>query len=283
MVPMPRRFAFLLLAFAAFSIALAGCIAQQAPGVPGGGNGTAPPQANKTQGNGTQIANPASVFCVQKGYRLEIRKDSAGAETGYCIFGNGRECEEWAFFRGECGENNSIIAGEDETCGGIANIQCADGLACHLGGNWPDAGGKCVRQSSALGFADCPARRSDECTAVYSPVCGRSGSAPSTYGYKDYPNDCVACSRTSPAGAYARGTCAQNNLTTDTKKTGQLYTCPSQRPSSCAGVHDPVCGRVVDATSSASFYRDFDNPCAACSATSNAIAYYLGRCAEVKS
>jgi putative hemolysin len=47
------------------------------------------------------MANPASVFCVEQGYTLEIR-DEAGGQVGYCIFPNGAECEEWAFFRGEC-------------------------------------------------------------------------------------------------------------------------------------------------------------------------------------
>jgi putative hemolysin len=50
---------------------------------------------------GTGVANPASVFCVEEGYRLEMREEAAGT-AGYCIFPDGSECEEWAFFRGEC-------------------------------------------------------------------------------------------------------------------------------------------------------------------------------------
>jgi len=48
------------------------------------------------------LANPASVFCIECGYELEIRKDEEGNEFGVCIFGNDTECEEWAFYRGEC-------------------------------------------------------------------------------------------------------------------------------------------------------------------------------------
>ncbi len=48
------------------------------------------------------IANPASVFCIENDGKLEIRKDEIGNETGWCIFANGKECEEWSFFRGEC-------------------------------------------------------------------------------------------------------------------------------------------------------------------------------------
>lgn len=47
------------------------------------------------------IANPASVFCEEQGGSLEIRTDDAGA-AGYCVFEDGSECEEWAYFRGEC-------------------------------------------------------------------------------------------------------------------------------------------------------------------------------------
>ena len=47
------------------------------------------------------MANPASKYCVEQGYKLEIR-DEAGGQVGYCIFPDGSECEEWAFYRGEC-------------------------------------------------------------------------------------------------------------------------------------------------------------------------------------
>jgi hypothetical protein len=50
-----------------------------------------------------EIANPASVYCVQSGYTLEIKTNADGSEYGVCIFPDGNECEEWAFFRNECG------------------------------------------------------------------------------------------------------------------------------------------------------------------------------------
>jgi putative hemolysin len=49
------------------------------------------------------MANPASVYCVQSGYRLEIRTGADGGQYGACLFPDGAECEEWVFFRGECG------------------------------------------------------------------------------------------------------------------------------------------------------------------------------------
>jgi putative hemolysin len=47
------------------------------------------------------MANPASQFCVGQGYQSEIR-DGADGQVGYCLFPDGSECEEWAFYRGEC-------------------------------------------------------------------------------------------------------------------------------------------------------------------------------------
>ena len=48
------------------------------------------------------LANPASVHCEEEGGRLELRTDASGGQYGVCIFEDGSECEEWAFFRDEC-------------------------------------------------------------------------------------------------------------------------------------------------------------------------------------
>jgi len=48
------------------------------------------------------LANPASVYCEEQGYTLEMRTDENGGQYGVCIFPDGSECEEWAFYRGEC-------------------------------------------------------------------------------------------------------------------------------------------------------------------------------------
>ncbi len=52
------------------------------------------------------LPNPASKFCEEQGYRLEIREEPDGS-LGYCLFPDGSECEEWAFFRGECSPGTS--------------------------------------------------------------------------------------------------------------------------------------------------------------------------------
>lgn len=61
-----------------------------------------PEEKNENEtGSNTGIANPASVHCIENNGTLEIRSDDAGNQYGVCIK-DGKECEEWAFFRGEC-------------------------------------------------------------------------------------------------------------------------------------------------------------------------------------
>ncbi|OGG02827.1 hypothetical protein A2W14_02620 [Candidatus Gottesmanbacteria bacterium RBG_16_37_8] len=50
------------------------------------------------------MVNPASVFCKDQGYKNEIRTARDGSQNGVCIFPNGKECEEWAFYNRSCGE-----------------------------------------------------------------------------------------------------------------------------------------------------------------------------------
>ncbi len=49
------------------------------------------------------MPNPSSAYCEKSGYKLIIKKAPVG-EYGVCVFPDGSECEEWTFYRGECGE-----------------------------------------------------------------------------------------------------------------------------------------------------------------------------------
>jgi uncharacterized protein len=49
-------------------------------------------------GNGTGIANPASVFCEEQGGTVEI-VDEAGGQVGYCNLPDGTRIEEWEYYR----------------------------------------------------------------------------------------------------------------------------------------------------------------------------------------
>jgi putative hemolysin len=72
-------------------------------------SGTDMPQLN--------IQNPASVYCKQNGFKHEIRAAADGSQSGLCIFPDGSTCDEWAYFRGECGpaaqtNPTPIVSGE---------------------------------------------------------------------------------------------------------------------------------------------------------------------------
>ena len=73
-----------MLVLAVMAIALAACAS---------GREAALPQAS------AQMANPASVYCQQRGGKLEIVKDKNGGESGYCTLPSGERIEEWALFR----------------------------------------------------------------------------------------------------------------------------------------------------------------------------------------
>lgn len=47
------------------------------------------------------IANPASIYCRENNWTLEIKEESEW-QKGICTFSDGSSCEERAFFRGEC-------------------------------------------------------------------------------------------------------------------------------------------------------------------------------------
>ncbi|HNS51744.1 MAG TPA: DUF333 domain-containing protein [Anaerolineae bacterium] len=53
-------------------------------------------------GGGSQMANPASVYCEEQGGKVDIRTVADGGQQGYCVFSDGSECDEWAYFRGDC-------------------------------------------------------------------------------------------------------------------------------------------------------------------------------------
>ena len=63
------------------------------------------PAASPADGAG--LPNPASEYCLEQGYKHEIRTAADGSQSGVCIFPDGSECDEWAYYRSECGPDSS--------------------------------------------------------------------------------------------------------------------------------------------------------------------------------
>jgi putative hemolysin len=92
----------IFLTLACLSIILAACASAVTP--------TEQPMAG--------IANPASVYCEENGGKLEIRADADGNQYGICIFPDGSECDEWAYFRGECAPSTPSAEPTEEVVNG---------------------------------------------------------------------------------------------------------------------------------------------------------------------
>ena len=79
------------------------------------------PTATATQ-DSTNMANPASAYCKEQGFKLEIRTAQDNNQYGVCMFKDDSECEEWAYYRGECKPGDMDVApAPTATPAGIAN------------------------------------------------------------------------------------------------------------------------------------------------------------------
>lgn len=55
------------------------------------------------------MPNPAAVYCEQQGGKSEIVTAADGSQSGRCVFPDGSQCDEWAYFRGECQPGTSVV------------------------------------------------------------------------------------------------------------------------------------------------------------------------------
>lgn len=100
------------------------------------------------------IPNPASQNCIEKGGKLIILKRGDGGQYGVCLLPDGKQCEEWALFRGDCPAEgitlDDSLSAEERYClitGGIilgnaSQCQLPTGKICDLKDLY---GGKCER------------------------------------------------------------------------------------------------------------------------------------------
>ncbi|MDD5368949.1 MAG: DUF333 domain-containing protein [Anaerolineaceae bacterium] len=80
------------------------------------------------------MPNPASLYCTQNGNKLEIRTAADGSQSGICVFPGGSTCDEWAYYRGECGATAQAsptpamtIEATTEASGGVTEEHASGG------------------------------------------------------------------------------------------------------------------------------------------------------------
>jgi uncharacterized protein len=94
-----------LVAFLGAALIMAAC---------GGDDSPTSTEAPVAPDDSTQIANPASVFCIEQGGTLEI-VDEADGQVGYCTLPDGTRIEEWEYYRSEnpdAPESDSELPGD---------------------------------------------------------------------------------------------------------------------------------------------------------------------------
>jgi len=172
------------------------------------------------------MANPASAFCVDQGYQSEIR-DESGGQVGYCLFPDGSECEEWAFYRGECAPASESQAPPAQ----LANPASQNCVA--VGGTWTIENrvgggqyGVCLFEDNmqceewALLRGDCPVgglKITGYVTpaAVYCAITGGEYAITGNSGAEDEQGTCAFKDGSScDAWEYYDGKCAPGSTST---------------------------------------------------------------------
>ncbi len=85
---------------------LTSCTGKPTPGIP-------IPSATPAK-TGAGMANPAAVYCESQGYRIQPVTTADGSQSAICIFPDGSQCDEWAYFRGECGPATPVPQTENK-------------------------------------------------------------------------------------------------------------------------------------------------------------------------
>jgi putative hemolysin len=179
-----------------------------------------------------KIANPASVYCTEQGGTLKI-VDTPDGQVGICTLKDGTECEEWAYFRKECGDacadscpmlstpapgwcdDGTIMQGELNACGCESAPFCVRPADRHV----------CTNEESL----------NKACTKEYNPVCGEILLNVGNTVYQTYGNGCSACAAMKVV-SYTPGECIN--------KTPEMHVCTDEEKAAqaCTMEYAPVCG-----------------------------------------
>jgi putative hemolysin len=245
------------------------------------------------------MANPASVFCERQGGTLDIRTDAKSeGQIGICVLPYGIECEEWAYFRGECPEKHVCTEAEK------AAEMCTLEYMPTCGDDGITYGNKCAacasKEINSYTPGECPSktyvtRDPEQCKVIkYMCIKGKAafsdefgcGCEPETTcgnGVCDAgeADQCPACYYSTPPclAPCTAGTCPEDCAAT----TGKLKAndCTEPRTQACTREYMPVCGwrDVSLACANPPCKANYGNKCTACA--DKTVAYWTeGQCPD---
>ncbi|MEM0438188.1 MAG: DUF333 domain-containing protein [Candidatus Micrarchaeia archaeon] len=117
------------------------------------------------------VANPASEFCVKQGGRVEIETDTGGGQRGVCVLPTGERCDEWAYYRGECGGQGTAGLANPASKFCIENGGQLEMRTDETGGQYAmcvlPSGQKCEEWAYYRG--ECPAKNCSGTCPMYAP------------------------------------------------------------------------------------------------------------------
>lgn len=97
---------YLLPVLAILVLAGAGCTGKSQKSNTNDQTGTSTPVVQGTTDDSiakdTALSNPATVYCLQEGGKFTMKKTLDGSTVGICELASNIQCEEWAFYKGDC-------------------------------------------------------------------------------------------------------------------------------------------------------------------------------------
>lgn len=211
---------------------------------------------------GVGMANPASVFCQEQGGESKIVTAADGSQSGVCVLPYGIECDEWAYFRGECPE--PVTCTEEQKAAEACTLEympvCGDDGVTY--------GNKCAacasKKINTYTPGECPAKtyitRDPEQCKVIRYLCIQ-GKEPFS---DDYGCGCQPVSTEEPTN----GKLKAND-------------CTEPRTQACTKEYVPVCGwrDVALECDYPPCRQSYGNKCVACA--DETVAYWTeGECPE---
>jgi putative hemolysin len=116
--------------------AVAGAIAASMMLACGGAGGA--PQGSEDERGSVGVPPPAAKYCTDLGYSESFpQSESDASSDALCVFPDGTSCDEWAFYRAQCGQAHSYcnlhggsVRTDERDAGGFTSVVAV----CDLGG-----------------------------------------------------------------------------------------------------------------------------------------------------